>query len=328
MTGREQPLGPGPHPRPPRGRSEGAAGAPGVAAPDRRARLPDHVVAWPQAAGQEIEKGEKGRTDDRPERRDDVGEDAEGEHDGRPSPIATRPLPVGDEPDEDQRQRDAEGVRVLAGQGGEEVPPVDGVRVVEEEGERGRGQRRRDGRAQAEEPSAGPRGDRQGDRAEDRRPLEGDVVGDDPSTDGRQGVGEDEVEGVDGKPVVPGGIPAGEVPVRDQALEERRHHVVGARVAAGGRRVRQEQREVHLPEDDADHGPDRDDRPRSGGAATPSPAARRELARRSLRQGRTRRHHRGDGVSQIGHLPSARPISAVPPAARRWTTPPRGWRRG
>ena len=39
----------------------------------------------------------------------------------------------------------AEGVGVLPGQGGEEVPPVDGEGVVEEEGQRGGGQRGRAG---------------------------------------------------------------------------------------------------------------------------------------------------------------------------------------
>ena len=54
--------------------------------------------------------------------RDDVGEDAQGQHDGGPAPSRPSAAP-GEEPEEDEGQGEAERVGVLAGQGGEQVPP-------------------------------------------------------------------------------------------------------------------------------------------------------------------------------------------------------------
>ena len=192
------------------------------------------VVVEPPALGEELDAVRSTAPDHGEHGRDDVGQDARRQHQPRPSPGGGRcGSRRANRPEEQKGQGDAEGVGVLTGQGGEQVPPVDGQRVVEEERQRGRGQRRRRRRPQPEEAAEGPGGHRQEQRAEHRGQLEGDVVADEVRGQRHQDVGQHEVEGVDGVSVVPRGAPAGEVG-EEVGAEVGRHHVVGPGVAPGG----------------------------------------------------------------------------------------------
>ena len=125
-------------------------------------------------------------------------------------------------------------------------------------------------RAQAEESTAGPGADGKRHRAQDRAQLERDAVRDHPAADRDEEIGNREVEGVEEVLVVPARIPAREVPVAQQRLEELGHRDVRTRVTAGGRRVREQHARVQLRKGDEDHAGDRDHRDRS---RHPPPAA-------------------------------------------------------
>ena len=65
--------------------------------------------------------------------RDQVAEEGDGEQDGGQGPVATGPQARGHDAEEEQGDREAERVGELAGQGGQDVPPVDGEAGLEEE---------------------------------------------------------------------------------------------------------------------------------------------------------------------------------------------------
>jgi hypothetical protein len=67
-------------------------------------------------------------------------------------------------------------------------------------GQGGDGQDRRPGPLESRQTSEEPGRNRKGDGTEDRHQLEGDVEGDDVAGHGGQGVGQGEVEGVQGNP--------------------------------------------------------------------------------------------------------------------------------
>ena len=193
-----------------------------------------------------------------------------GEHDRGPAAVPPLPDRTGEEPEEQHGQRQAERKGVLPGQRREEVPAVNGEGVVEQERQGGGGQKGGERGPQAEEPAAGPGADRQHDRTEDRPQLERHAVGDDPTADGDEEIGNREVEGVEREAVVPARIPSRQVAVAHQGLEELRHRDVGAGVAAGRRRVRQQHARVQLRQRDDNDAGDRDHR---DGARHPPPAA-------------------------------------------------------
>ena len=177
----------------------------------------DAVVADAPAHGQQLDHRDDGRPTERVHAPDDVREDTHGQDHRGPAPVPPLAHRTGEETDEQDGEGQAERVGVLAGQGREQVPPVDGERVVEEERQGDRGHDRGDRWAQPEEAAAGPGADGQADRAEDGAELEGDVVGDDPAADGDEEIGDGEVEGVEGEAVVPARVPPGDVSVAQQA---------------------------------------------------------------------------------------------------------------
>ncbi len=125
------------------------------------------------------------------------------------------------QPEEDESDREAEREGVLAGEGGEEVPPVDGEARLEEEGEGRRGQAGRPRVAEPCEPPERPRAYRQEEGAEDGHQLEGDVVGDERVEPDGEHPRQREVEGVERESVVPTGVPPGQLPVRQQVRLQR-----------------------------------------------------------------------------------------------------------
>ena len=183
-----------------------------VAAPDVQRRVGD-----PPARGQQFDHRQDDCAAQGVHAGDDVREDAAGEHDRRPAAVPPLPDGAGEEPEEQHGQRQAEGVGVLPRQRREQVPAVDGERVVEQERQRGGGQEGGERGPQPEEPAAGPGADGQHDRTEDRAQLERDAVGDDPAADGDEEVGDREVEGVEREAVVPARVPTREVAVAEQA---------------------------------------------------------------------------------------------------------------
>ncbi len=233
-----------------------------------------------------------------------MGQDARGEHDGGPGPVPPRADPPGHETEEQKSQRDAQRVGVLTGQGREEIPAVNGVRVVEQvaQGEGGHGSGERP--AHAEEPTHGPRGHREQHRSEHGDPLEGHGVRDDIAAQGGQQVGQDEVIGIERKAVVPARIPAGQLAVpQEVGPQEGRHGVVAAVVTTGGRRGGDEQARVHPPEHDGDHRGDAHE----GGHRRDPPRGRERL----------RPAMAGRAVGGRGHLFGA----LTPDRARQWTPP-------
>ncbi len=240
------------------------------------------------------------------------------ERDGRPGSVPALAHGCREQPEGQEGQRDAERERILPRQGGEEVPAVDRVRVVEEERQRRRGQQGRDRGTQAEEAATRPRRDREQHRPGDRAQLEGDVVGDDPAADGDEEVRQREIEGVEGEAVVPARVPAGEVPVAEHRLHVLRHRDVRAGVAARRRGVGEQQARVELGQGHHDHGGDRDDRdgtghPPPGGA--PACAARRGWRLAHFHRGILQGHHAGTGFLR-GAQPSAIPRGQRSPAPR------------
>ena len=226
-------------------------GRPGQRPLPPRRKMPSSRI--PQRGRQQLDHRDDGGTAERVHAPDNVREHAQSQDDRGPAPVPALANGTGEQPEEEDGQGQAERVRVLPGQRREEVPPVDGERVVEEERQGGRGHDRRDRGAQPEEAAAGPGADRQDERPENGAQLERDVVGDDPAADGDEEVGDGEVEGVERESVVPAGVPPGDVPVAQQRLEVLGHGDVRARVAAGGRRVGEEQARVELPNGDRHH---------------------------------------------------------------------------
>ena len=219
------------------------------------------AVPRPDPIGQHLHDDEECRSQQGEERGNEMGQDAGAERDRRPAPVPAGPQPTGHEAEKDQRQGDAERVGVLPRQGGEEVPPVNGVRVVEQVAQGQGGQRTGNGAPHAEEAPHGPGRHRQQHRAEHGDPFEGQRVGDDVAGQRGEQVRQDEVEGVEGEAVVPPGVPAGELAVRQETRsQERRHGVVPPVVASGrvGRGQQQAGMELpqHHPDDRGDaHGP-------------------------------------------------------------------------
>ena len=236
-----------------------------VAAPDVQRRVGD-----PPTRRQELDHREDHRAAERVHAPDHVREDAHGEHDRRPAAVFALPDGTGEQPEEKHGQRQAERIGVLPGQRREQVPPVDGEGVVEQERQGGGGEDGRQRGPEPEETAAGPGADGQDDRPEDGPQLEGDTIGDDPAADRNEEVGNREVEGVQGEAVVPARIPAREVAVHQQALEELGHRDVRARVTTCGRRVCQQHARVQLRQRDDDHTGDGDHR---DGARHPPPGA-------------------------------------------------------
>ena len=195
----------------------------------------------------------------------EVAEEGGGEEDRRERAVSPGAQAGRDDPEEHQRDREAEREGELAGEGREEVPPVDGEARLEEERKCRGGQARRPRVAQPGELPEGPGTHREEECPEDGHQLEGDVVVDERvEHDGDQSR-QREVEGVEGKAVVPARVPPGQPAVRQQiGLQIRRQRDVCPGVTArGGGRGQQEGR-VQLAEchhgdtDDRDHvGPDR-----------------------------------------------------------------------
>ncbi len=285
----------------------------GVAAPEA-----EPAVADAPTGRQQLDHRQQRRAPQRVEPRHDVGEDAPGEHDGGPG--AVPPLAHGgrEQPQEQHGQGEAERERVLPRQGREQIAAVDRERVVEEERQGRRGQQRRDGGAEAEEAATGPRRDGQHHRPGDRAQLERDVVGDDPAADGDEEVGQREIEGVEGEPVVPARVPARDVPVADHRPQEVGHRDVRAGVPARRRGVGEEQAGVELRERDDDHGGDGDDRDGPGHPPPGRPPARAPRRRGRLAHLHRRilqAHHAGAGPFRCPQ-PSAIPRGQRGPAPR------------
>ena len=260
-------------------------------------------VGHPPAGGQELDDRQDDGATQRVHPRDDVREDAPGQHDRRPAAVSALPDGAREEAQEQDGQREAEGERVLPRQRREEVAAVNGEGVVEEERQGRRGQQRGEGRTQAEEAATGPRADREQDGSEDRAQLERDAVGDDPAADRDEEVGQGEVEGVEREAVVPARVPAGQVAVAHQHLEVLGHRDVRARVASGGRGVREQQVQVELRDRHDDDGGDRD---HGDGAGNPPPAAPGRAGRGRRRLGRLGRrpllHVHRVGIGQFSHV--------------------------
>ena len=280
--------------------ADGRAGPPQDAGPgDGLGRLvvapqPESRVGNPPAGGQELDHRQDDGAPQRVQTRDDVRQHAAGQHDRGPAAVSALSDRAGEQTQEQDGQGEAEGERVLPRQCREQIAAVDRERVVEEERQGGGRQQGGKRWAEAEEATARPGADRKQDRSEDRAHLERDVVGDDPAADRDEEVGQGEVEGVEGEPVVPAGVPAGEVPVEQQRLEVLGHRDVRARVAACGRRIGEQQARMELRERHDDDAGDRDHR---DGARYPPPTApgrRPRISRRRLgRRGLLHAHHVG-----------------------------------
>ncbi len=259
-------------------------------------------ISRPDPWRQHLHADEEERTDDGKEGGDDVRQDASRQRDGAPPPVPSGAQSSGHEPEEQECEGDAQRIGVFAGQGGEEVPPVDRVRVVEEEAQRERGQRSRKGTAQAEEPPHGPRRDREQERSEHGDPLERQGVGNDVAEQSPDEIRQDEVVGVEREPVVPTRVPPGELTVVQQVrLQERRHGVVTPVVASCRNRGREQQAGVETPEHDGDHRDDAEDR---GPARHPL--------------GRSRRTNSSCGSCGSRSACPAAVIPVRPPCSRRW----------
>ena len=261
-------------------------------------------VPRPNPGGQHLHEDEEHPTRQGEERWDDVGQDARRQHDGGPAPVPARAQSASHQTEEEQGQRDAQRVGVFTGQGGEEVPPVDGERVIEEVAQGEGGYRAGIGPAHPEEPSHGPRGDGEQHGPEHRDPLERHRVGDDVTGQGGQQVRQDEVIGVEGEAVVPARVPTGQLAVGEESgPQEGRHGEVAAIVTAGGCRGGDEQARVELPEHDHNHRDDAHDGGRRRHPPRGGPPPRPAVA--------------GGTMGGRVHLFCARP----PDRAGQWTPP-------
>ena len=208
------------------------------------------------------------------------------------------------QPEEDEGDREAEREGVLAGEGGEEVPPVDGEARLEEEGEGRRGETGRPRVAQPCEPPERPRAHRQEEGAEDGHQLEGDVVADERVERDGEHPWQREVKRVERKSVVPTGVPPGQLPVWQQVrLQELRERDVRPGVPAGGGGRGHQERRVQLAERHQRHTHDRDQvGPSRPGAARGQPAQERTRPARLERRKVGRRASRRRDVHGSGHL--------------------------
>ncbi len=279
-----------------------------VVAPQRKPR-----VGNAPAGRQELDDRQNAGAAQGVHSRDDVREDAAGQHDRRPPAVSALPDGTREEAQEQDGEREAERERILPRQRREEVAAVNGERVVEEERQGGRGQKGWKWRTQAEEATTGPRTDWEEDGSEDRAHLECDVVGDDPAADRDEEVGQREVEGVEGETVVPARVPASQVAVAQQHLEVLGHRDVRARVASGGGGVREQQVQVELRDRHDDDGGDRD---HGHGTGYPRRAA-------AGRAGRSRRWLGRGRLLHVHHVGSAQFSHVQPSPSRRGPGRPR-----
>ncbi len=128
-----------------------------------------------------------------------------------------------DDAEEEQPDREAQREGELAGQRGEQVAAVDGEAGLEQEGQGGGGQARRQRVAQSGQAAERPGADGQEHAAEDGHQLEGHVVGEEGVEEDDDQTRQREVEGVEGVAVVPAGVPAGEASLgQEVVLEEGR----------------------------------------------------------------------------------------------------------
>ncbi len=227
--------------------------------------------------------------------------------------MAARPQPRGHHAEEQEREGEAEGEGVLAGECRQNVPAVDGEARLEEEREGRRREARGPRIAEAGEPPEGPGAHRQQQRAEHRDQLERDVVGDhrveQHGEDARQG----EVEGVEREAVVPARVPPRQLSVGEEVrLQERGQCHVRTGVAARGGRRGEQQVGMELAEGDGGHPDDRHQvgpsRQRGAPGQPPKPRGRPAEVLRPLVG---RRRPGGRDVDRGRHL-RARPFRTRP----------------
>ena len=171
---------------------------------------------------------------------------------------------------------------------------------------------------QAGQPAESPGAHGQGERPEHGDDLESDVVAHHRVDQNGDQTGQREVEGVEGKAVVPARVPPGESAVGEQlGLHESGHGHVRPGVTAGGGGVGQQQRGMELgqghhghAQDGGDVGPHRPRRP-SG-----QPLEQRRPGSQQIRGLCGAYGRDGSQVDRRGHLrrrPAARRPGATPP---------------
>ena len=197
------------------------------------------------------------RPDDGEDRGQEVAEPGDGQEHARQHPVPAGVEAAGHDAEEQQGERQADREGELPGQRRGDVPAVDRERPVEEERHRDHRQQRRSREAHAGQAPEGVGGQREGDQAEDGDQLEGHPVGQDQVEGDHHQGGKREVEVVGGEAVVPVGRPAGDAAVGQEVVAQvvGAPHV-GAGVAAGRRRVRQQQRRLQLEQHEQHRRPD------------------------------------------------------------------------
>ncbi len=142
--------------------------------------------------------------------------------------------PGGHHAQEHKGERETEREGELPGQGGQEIAAVDGEARFEQKGQGGRGQATRPRITQTGQASKHPRRQGQGQRAEYRHQLEGDVITHDAVEQHGEQTWQREVEGVHREAVVPARIPASQVAVGEKVrLQELGQQHMRTRIAAG-----------------------------------------------------------------------------------------------
>ena len=168
---------------------------------------------------------------------------------GGPPPTLPGAQAVGEDAEEQHRQRQGDRERVLAGHRRGDVAAVDRERLVEQEDDRGHRQQRRVRELQTGEAAERPGRDGQADDAEDTDDLEGHAVGQQQVEADDHERGDDHVELVHREAGVPVGGPPGQAPVRQDVVAQIRGSPhVRPHVAAGRRGVAEDQARVELGE--------------------------------------------------------------------------------